>query len=202
MRSTPEVAARWAAHNEQRAFGTRKPRAQGRYGNASYEGRKLYSYSANIATYLEGMGSSYVVFTPKHWSLTTNRHVKDAMFCVGVPKFVVPCLGNSEDEIKTNVEYLTNELREYQTNAIEKWSSWRYGDVNVEHALLQLWLTLENYCKLTGGEHHHLESLAEVQAFVDEERQRRKDIFYNPKSVAKRERARARRIANEVFTRE
>jgi hypothetical protein len=199
MRTTQEVAYRWALHNEQRKMNTGKaPKCRGRYGNTSYEGRDYFSYSTRVAAYHEGKHGLYVVFATKHWSLTTNRHIKHAKYWIDVPIFEVPCLSGTEVDINLNVEYLCRQLRVFQIDAIEKWKTWAYSDANVTHKLLQLYMTLMNYCAVTGVA-HDMPPLEEMQEHIFAERNRRKNIFHDPKAVAKRERARARRLANAIF---
>lgn len=66
---------------------------EGRAGNVSFFGAKLYSYAAQIGEIIEHEGTTYAVFTRQAWSSTTSkhqfqaRHAADHHHCITIADF-------------------------------------------------------------------------------------------------------------------
>jgi hypothetical protein len=92
-------------------------------------------------------------------------------------------------------------MRIFATDCKAKWKvEWgMYADMNWQAELRRLFTEIVDYILATGIAYHLPVSLNDTMDEVKAHRKLKLDLYNDPKAVAKRERARARRLANEVI---
>jgi hypothetical protein len=193
MGSNYNVARRWAGHN----MGTNPSRWKD-YANGSsmkYQGPCIYSYRTAIGRWY----NDYVLIRLNSWGVTTARHINIAAgYVYGVkPVFRVPSIGfEAEINHGENVEYLKRELRNDQTLAVRHFKNSSDGSMPYweSDSIRRTYGTLAHYCQL-----NHLptgiDTVDEILTSINELRRAKWLSYHDPKAVAKRERAQARRQA-------
>jgi len=200
-----DAARRWAAHNEERAISTgvhtRRPKACGGSGSTTYVGRKFYSYSTVVASYhTSPSGKRYVVLTSNQYSPTTTRHMHNVSAAAAQNNkvFRVPYMDDDEFSIRENTNFLFEQARQDLEEAKLKW---KY-DLPWEEVATNLFNRAVDYTIITdsitaGYVPWNLgDEIAEVRGY----RNVKRATYNHPTQIAKRERARARRLAISVIS--
>jgi len=190
--SNHNVATRWVGHNTGRA-GKHRDHAQG--SSMHFQGPCIYSYRTAIGRFYD----KYVLLRLNAWGVTTARHINIAAGrAYGVkPVFHVPSIGfNEEINHKENVEYLQRELRNDQTLAVRHFKNSSDGSMPYWESdrVRRTYGELAHYCQLNSLP-MEVDTLDDILASINELRHAKWLSYHDPKAVAKRERAQARRQA-------
>ena len=208
-RDAHEMAKKWASHNEGRFIPIgltgkiRRAKASGCGRNTSYDGDRFISYRTPIASYFTNpkIDRRYVLITNERFSRTTDDHMKQVRYAAKVPVFTVPYLAQDYESMVKNADFLVVEARIFANDAKVKWKAdWgMYADGNWQKELTRLYNEAVDYVLAAGVVYSMRWSLNDTIEDVKAFRKLRWDMYNDPKASAKRERARARRLANAVI---
>jgi len=191
-----DVIARWVEHNEDQTY----RRNMVGSGSITFNDRVLYSYRTPIARY--NKGKQYVLFAVNRWGVTTQRHINTARRYVEYVNFVVPDV--MDDDITGNHEYLLQQLLHRINYATKAFKHRESEGAGIPYYLRDpIVAAHHDYCKYV-----HLalditepgvDPLMKVIEQVTEAREKKWTAFNDPKAVEKRERAAARRMAQQAL---
>lgn len=202
MVSMNDVAREWAKYNES-DNPDRFKRNHLRGGNISFRGPSYFSYQTVVAMYFASRhdGRKYALISTGKWGVSTARHISTARRAVTFPHFHAPFMGNSPREIEGNLDYMLMQIERFADECIKKWNAnWgAWTDENWVYQLKSMWGSMEDYAKHAGSVARYREPMDAMIARVGAARSAAYRTFYDPKSIAKRERARALRLAKAVI---
>lgn len=200
-RNHASAAHRWAAYNEDRDLANGKaPKSSCRYGRVGYEGDDFISYSTVVARYKENSkGERYAVFLT--WpSLSTTQHLDYAHRACRVPQFTVESLAGGAWQIGENIRVMLHDIDVFGEKAKRNWKA-HWGEFTHDRWQAQMVSMIgkaEDYAKITEWE-GTVPDYAETIAAINKHRIEKCEKFMDPKAVAARERARARRAALRIL---
>jgi hypothetical protein len=207
-----EAVHNWASYNEGRY--TKKDR--GGSNSIRYEGPILFSYRTPVARYWGDGKSGYVLFTNTKFGVTTTHHMNMAKRAVNgakYPCFEVPHINQPNEQ--DNIDKLVNDVVEAERTAIKYYKNRSDYDTSVfdrnrtDHvnglgkmphwfagAIANAYHRAETFSALAKVKPtFKLKSLERELEEVIKLRDEQWVIFMDPKAVARRERAAARREA-------
>jgi hypothetical protein len=192
-----KMAGRWAAHNEGReypAYEGRKPRSHGYNTNVGYGDACFISYSTVVAEYHAMPRGKVVLITTAKWSNTTQRHIASARRHVTVPIFYVP--EHQHPLHVRNIDYMRQAVHEAAADYVKRWKA-QWGAASEGTWRYQLRATAERFNQYVKAMDID-EPAFRVEELIGEVEQARgvkRAAYEDPKAVAKRKRARARKLA-------
>lgn len=191
------VGPAWAKYNESGVGNCMK-----RGKRVSFEGPWFYSYGTTVASYHTGPGGNkFVLISSNRWSVSTTSHQSHAARSANVPVFHVPYISSGKDTHDMNMDCLIRDFMNVEVKRAKagwKPGEWRYPEERCESALRKEWGELARYKRLSGST-VELPNIENLIVEVAAERQRRRDEFYDPKAVARRARASARKEARKAL---
>lgn len=192
-----KAAGLWVDHNVNGAT-----KSSWRSKNTAFSGRSYISYETRIAEFNRSPSDElYVVFDSYYedFSVSTRQHFKSAWGAIpqDIKKFVVPETDMAKWAYEKNAAYLLKRVYDEIDEDLRKWKDvWR--ERWWENALRAKVETYQQYCPLVGQEQVELDVEMHVRD-IKQWRKAKMDAFNAPEAVAKREIARARRLAVKVL---
>jgi hypothetical protein len=200
--STPNdiVIFRWVQHNEgsgEISGARNKGYLSSR--SMSYQGPSLYSYRKMIARYY----GTFVLFDKGHYSMTTQRHMNMARRQVSYPYFEVPHVSpgyslGRDDMHRENLAYLVQKVTDAAMHRVSSWHQNPHDGDAISEVTERHGFAV-HYANETGMSSEDIPSLAIIIGNMLAARKLKKDKFYDPKAVARRERQAARRAAETAL---
>jgi hypothetical protein len=180
-------------------------------GNVSFQYQTLYSRQTPVAKFYKNkLGVPFILVQEREYSYTTNRHVDK---CVRhfKPSFRVPNIGaqggwsrekwmEPKEMHAANVEYLIGIVRKFEAAAVKGWLSDHYplSDIYWQQHLIELHDRVFLYAYHADVE-VQMESITVIGTRIEKAREAKKEAYQHPAQVAKRERARVRRLAKKAL---
>lgn len=210
VNSTHDLGKAWVAHNT-----GEYPRDQREKGNVRYHAGILYSRSTPVARFhtMPGTaGRKYVLAQSKSYSPSTSRQIgrcTSPCHHAGVPVFHVPNIGaqggwSNEPGLSTpelhaaNFAHMLAEYKEWIEKIVRRWQSNSGYTWGIDH-LNRLHHHMVHYATVTGTSSVTLLPLDQTTADIYRRMAARFTAYNDPKAVAKRERAYARKMALKAF---
>lgn len=204
-KSNSEIGRRWVTWNENEEG---RDHAQNR--NMSFSGPVLYSRLTPIACYHSNKltGRPFVLVSANRYSPSTGGQILRTTRRTSVPTCYVPFIGatggwSSEpvmghgEMLKRNAEALNEQLGETARHCIKLWH--KLNDHRCRSAIQYRQDKLVEFIEASGVDFSPL-PIDEIMAAVEADRYAKKAAWDDPKAAARRERARARRLAMNVLT--
>ncbi len=203
------VAKQWVRWNLEE-----KGKSSMRTQRVKFRGDIFQSYDTPVAAFKHNdRGEPYALITDHNHSLSTNSHLSyatSALEDAGVPFFVVPRLGvsygwNRETRLhpetlhEINAKHLFNQLTEMIELTVKRYRNVWWKRDYYETDIRAKWQAFLDYVRITGASAPAVADIVTIMDDVEARRKVKHDTFYHPLAVAKRERARALRIAKEAF---
>jgi hypothetical protein len=205
-----DVGSCWHGYNR-----LGKGRHTRKKGNVSYQYATLYSRTTPIARYHKNAkGELFTLVQSRQYSISTQQQISKCIRWGDVqeiPTFHVPNIGaqggwSSEKWLEptlmheVNLHHLVSLIDQFEVAAIKGWKSTRYwlSDDHWRQSLNDKYNTVLRYAHVTGIK-IEMRSLGSYHALVEQGRAKAREAYQQPSAVAKRERARVRRMARKVL---
>ena len=225
-RTYRSVGLKWVCWNEGTKYRNyKKTPSAASASNNSFVESIYYSFNTPVMKYHDGPNGKYVLITSEKYSPTTNAHIYTGVHSCTVPAFRVPFIGatgawsaetmlvNMSSKHEANIFFLWQNVIAMRDRLIRRFKDeglsirelqygpgMYYASENWRARFNYLYNDVHSYQHRTGVElPPGYMPIDEMIEYIGKVRQEKWNEYQRPQAVAKRERARARKLLNKAL---